>query len=145
MSLRSTRPHLCAVLARFLTCSRHDARVPAAHRALDVVRIAHDPDLIADGSAGHDGVVDQVREMEDGTYRYVVASIHDADVDTGPGIYRQDQLVATGRSLSLRDVDYLAAVEGPLGRRGSSWLVDADGRVVGEVGYTVVDEAAHHV
>lgn len=88
-------------------------------------------------------MVDQVREMDDGTYRYVVASIEDADVDTVPGIYRQDQLIATGRSLSLRDVDHLAEVAGPLGRRGESVLVDADGRVVGEVGYTIVDEAAH--
>jgi hypothetical protein len=44
----------------------------------------------------------------------------------------------------IPDVDYLAEVLGPLGRRGQSIRVDTEGQVLGEIGYTVIDEAAHH-
>jgi hypothetical protein len=54
-------------------------------------------------------------------------------------------LIAAGRSLRLTDVDFLAEVRGPLGRRRQSIRVDSDGRVVAQVGYTIIHEAAHHM
>jgi len=136
---------MCRSRSLPLVPNGQDARMPAAFRSLDVVRIADEPRLVEDGSAGLDGVIDQVREMDDGTYTYIVACIDEADVETVPGLYGQQQLIATGRSLRLTDADYLAEVRGPLGRRGQSIRVDTEGQVVGEVGYTIIDEAAHHV
>jgi acyl carrier protein len=41
------------------------------------VRIADEPWLSKDGSAGLEGAVDQVRQMDDGTFKYMAASLSD--------------------------------------------------------------------
>jgi hypothetical protein len=82
--------------------------------------------------------------MDDGTFRYVVASLGDEHIETVPGLYAERQLVATDRRVSLSDVPYLSEVSGPLGRRVESIHVDAEGRKIGGASYTIVDEAAHN-
>jgi hypothetical protein len=60
----------------------------AIFRSLDIVRIADEPWLVKDGSAGLEGVVDQVRQMDDGSCKYIVASLSDEHSETIPGCTR---------------------------------------------------------
>jgi hypothetical protein len=91
----------------------------AIFRSRDVVLIADEPGLVEDGP-GLEGVVDQVRRMDDGTFEYVVASLGDEHIETVPGLYAERQLVATGKRVNLSDVPYLSDISGPLGRREES-------------------------
>jgi hypothetical protein len=68
---------------------------------LDFVRIAQHPSLVADGSAGKDGVVTGMRGYDDGSFRYKVSSIEDSNVDDMAGIYDEDMLTPTGKRSGL--------------------------------------------
>ena len=63
----------------------------AIFRSLDIVRLADDPWLVKHGSAGLEGVVDQVRQMDDGTFKYMVASLSDEHSETIPGLEAERQ------------------------------------------------------
>jgi hypothetical protein len=63
---------------------------------LDFVRMAQHPSLVADGSAGKRGVVTSIRGYDDGSFRYVVSSTEDSNIDDVAGIYDEDLLTPTG-------------------------------------------------
>jgi hypothetical protein len=111
--------------------------------ALEVVLIGARPELLADRSAGQEGIVFRVRGYDDGHVAYEIGTL-DADVSdsTVPGIYRENDLVSTGRSVAFDDVADLVEKPSPVGQR--SQLLDAEGRVVPGRGYVVLDDISAH-
>lgn len=107
-------------------------------RSLDIVLIGDRTELVADGSAGHEGVVQRVRSYDDGRLAYEIVTLDEDVVDFVPGIYDESDLVSTGRVAPFDSLSDLAEDPSPTGQHVD--MLDGDGAALPGRGFTIVDD-----
>jgi hypothetical protein len=107
-------------------------------RSLDIVLIGDRTELVADDSAGHEGVIRRVRSYDDGRLAYEIVTLDEDLVEFVPGIYRESDLVSTGRVAPFDSMSNLAEDPSPTGTHVD--MLDSDGKALPGRGFTIIDD-----